>query len=304
MRELADLPEVAAAFGDLADLKTPYLHGHAAGVADLAAGAAARGGLDDAAVERLRVAALLHDLGRVGVPNAIWEKAGPLTRAEWEAVRLHAYRSERILAGSPTLAPMAPLAGMHHERLDGSGYHRACGAGEIPMAARILAAADAFQAMTQRRPHRPARAPDAAAAELRRDARAGRLDPDAVAAVLDAAGPGARAGGRPAPRRPHRPRGRGARPGRRGLLEPRGRRAPAHLAAHRRAPRPARLRQDRRLQPRRRGPLRPPARPAARRRRLSPAARPKMGRSAHAAGPPPRILLSTRVATPRRTRCP
>ncbi|MDX6555831.1 MAG: hypothetical protein QOD86_2026 [Miltoncostaeaceae bacterium] len=192
MREPADLPEVAAAFGDLADLKTPYLHGHAAGVADLASAAAARGGLDDAAVERLRVAALLHDLGRVGVPNAIWEKAGPLTRGEWESVRLHAYRSERILAGSPTLAPMAPLAGMHHERLDGSGYHRACGAREIPMAARILAAADAFQAMTQRRPHRGPLSPDAAAAELRRDARAGRLDPDAVAAVLDAAGRGAR----------------------------------------------------------------------------------------------------------------
>jgi HD-GYP domain-containing protein (c-di-GMP phosphodiesterase class II) len=191
-RASADLPEVAAAFGDLADLKTPYLHGHSAGVAELAAAAAARGGLDDAAVERLRVAALLHDLGRVGVPNAIWEKAGPLTRAEWESVRLHAYRSERVLAGSPTLAPLAPLAGMHHERLDGSGYHRACGAGEIPMAARILAAADAFQAMTQRRAHREPLTADAAAAELRRDARAGRLDPDAVAAVLEAAGRGAR----------------------------------------------------------------------------------------------------------------
>jgi DNA-binding NarL/FixJ family response regulator len=79
---------------------------------------------------------------------------------------------------------------MHHERLDGSGYHRACAAGEQPVAARILAAADAFQAMTQRRPHRPALEPDAAAAELRRDARAGRLDPDAVAAVLGAAGRG------------------------------------------------------------------------------------------------------------------
>jgi HD-GYP domain-containing protein (c-di-GMP phosphodiesterase class II) len=191
-REPDDLPAVAAAFGDLADLKTPYLHGHSAGVAELATAAAARGGIDDAAVERLRVAALLHDLGRVGVPNAIWEKAGPLTRTEWESVRLHAYRSERILAGSPTLAPVAPLAGMHHERLDGSGYHRACGAGEIPMAARILAAADAFQAMTQRRPHRGPLPADAAAAELRRDARGGRLDPDAVAVVLEAAGRGAR----------------------------------------------------------------------------------------------------------------
>ncbi len=189
-RNAERLPEVAAAFGDLADLKTPFLHGHAAGVARLAVAAAERGGLDAGTVGRLRVAALLHDVGRVGTPNAVWEKAGALTRSEWEGVRLHAYRSERILAGSPSLEPMAAIAGMHHERLDGSGYHRSCGAGEIPMAARILAAADAFQAMTQRRPHREAVDADAAAAELRRDARAGRLDPDAVAAVLDAAGRG------------------------------------------------------------------------------------------------------------------
>jgi HD-GYP domain-containing protein (c-di-GMP phosphodiesterase class II) len=188
--QAAELADVAAAFGDLADLKTPFLHGHAAGVARLATGAAERGGLDAAAVDRLRVAALLHDVGRVGTPNAVWEKAGPLTRAEWEGVRLHAYRSERILAGSPALQPVAAIAGMHHERLDGSGYHRACGAGEVSVAARILAAADAFQAMTQRRPHREPLSPEEAAAELRRDARAGRLDHDAVAAVLDAAGRG------------------------------------------------------------------------------------------------------------------
>jgi HD-GYP domain-containing protein (c-di-GMP phosphodiesterase class II) len=101
---------------------------------------------------------------------------------------MHAYHSERILATSGTLAALAPLAGMHHERLDGSGYHRACRARELSPAARILAAADAYQAMTQERPHRPALAPEEAAAELVREARAGRLDRDVVGAVLEAAG--------------------------------------------------------------------------------------------------------------------
>jgi len=187
-RDQRELSEVAAAVGDLADLKSPFLHGHSKGVARLATAAATRAGLAAAAVSRLEVAALLHDVGRVGISNAIWEKPGPLTRAEWEQVRLHGYHAERILATSPTLEPMAAIAGMDHERLDGSGYHRGSNAGEIPVAARLLAAADVYQAMTQRRPHRDALTPTAASDELRREAKAGRLDADAVAAVLDAAG--------------------------------------------------------------------------------------------------------------------
>ena len=93
-----------------------------------------------------------QDLGRVAVSNTIWEKPGPLTRAEWEQVRMHPYHSERILATSSALEPMARVAGMHHERLDGSGYHRGCRARELPPAARVLAAADAFHAMTQDAP--------------------------------------------------------------------------------------------------------------------------------------------------------
>ena len=101
-------------------------------------------------------AALLHDLGRVGVSDEIWERAGPLSAAQWEQVRLHAYHSERILARSSVLKPAAAIAGMHHERLDGSGYHRGSAARELSVSARILAVADAFQAMTQDRAHRPA----------------------------------------------------------------------------------------------------------------------------------------------------
>ncbi len=184
----ADVPMVAAAFGDLADLKTPFTHGHSSEVARLSVAAAQRLRLDWQTIGRLEVAALLHDLGRVGISNAIWEKPGPLTSAEWEQVRMHPYHSERILATSTSLAPMARIAGLHHERLDGSGYHRGCRASDLSTAARVLAAADAYQAMTQHRPHRPALDLGQARDELLRDASAGRLDADVIAAVLDAAG--------------------------------------------------------------------------------------------------------------------
>lgn len=187
-KDRAELPQVAAAFGDLADLKTPFTHGHSGAVAKLASVAGANLRLDAETVSRLQVAALLHDLGRVGISGAIWEKPGPLSAAEWEQVRMHPYHSERILATSHALEPLAPIAAMHHERLDGSGYHRGCRGHDLPAACRVLAAADAFQAMTQTRPHREALTPEEASEELIRESRNGRLDSDAVAAVLDAAG--------------------------------------------------------------------------------------------------------------------
>jgi HD-GYP domain-containing protein (c-di-GMP phosphodiesterase class II) len=187
-KDQSELPEVAAAFGDLADLKTPFTHGHSKEVARVAKAAAEGLRLDTATVSRLNVAALLHDLGRVGISNALWEKPGPLTTAEWEQVRMHPYHSERILASSRALEAIAPIAGMHHERLDGSGYHRGCRAHDIPAPTRVLAAADAFQAMTQARPYRDPLTREQAAAELVRDSRAGRLDSDVVAGVLAAAG--------------------------------------------------------------------------------------------------------------------
>ncbi len=188
------LDEVARAFADMVDLKSPYTHGHSAGVARLAEAAAADLGLDRDEVVSVRRAGLLHDLGRTGVPNGIWDKPGPLTETEWEQVRLHPYHSERILSRSSALAPLAPLAGMHHERQDGSGYHRQATATMIPTGARLLAAADACQAMTQERAHRPALTPEAAAEQLSSEAAQGRLDPEAVRAVLEVAGhPPARA---------------------------------------------------------------------------------------------------------------
>ncbi len=122
-----------AAMGDFADLISPYLAGHSAGVARLAGAAAGRCGLAPAEVRLVRRAALVHDLGRVAVATRIWQKPGPLTADEWEQVRLHAYHSERVLARSPFLADLSGVAGAHHERLDGSGYHRGAPGATLPL---------------------------------------------------------------------------------------------------------------------------------------------------------------------------
>jgi HD-GYP domain-containing protein (c-di-GMP phosphodiesterase class II) len=180
--------DLAEALADVVDLKSPYFLGHSRGVARLAEGAAAQLGLGDEASAGVRRAGLFHDLGRVGVSNRVWDKPGPLTASEWEQVRLHAYSTERILTRSPALAPLAPLAGMHHERMDGSGYHRGAPAAAIPIEARVLAAADVFQALTEVRPHRPALTPDRAAKEVEGMVSAGALDPEAARAVCGSAG--------------------------------------------------------------------------------------------------------------------
>lgn len=185
-----DGDRLAAAFGAiaaLADLKSPWFGEHSTGVAELAEAAGWRAGLEPDVVATVRCAALAHDLGRVGVSNAIWEKPGPLGFGEWERVRLHPYFSERAFAQSPALAPIGRLAGSHHERLDGSGYHRGTGPA-LAQTARILAVADAYTAMREPRPHRPALDEAAAQAELEREAREGRLDSEAVDLVLGAAG--------------------------------------------------------------------------------------------------------------------
>jgi HD-GYP domain-containing protein (c-di-GMP phosphodiesterase class II) len=187
-----------AAMGDFADLASPYLVGHSAGIAKLAsaAGRQARFGAVDIAT--IRRAAFVHDVGRVAVPVRIWQKAGPLTADEWEQVRLHAYHSERVLSRSPFLAALAPVATAHHERCDGSGYHRGTSAAALTPPARLLAAADAYHAMSEPRPHRQALLPEQAAEVLVEEARMGRLDADAVACVLEAAGQHVARVGRPA----------------------------------------------------------------------------------------------------------
>jgi HD-GYP domain-containing protein (c-di-GMP phosphodiesterase class II) len=176
------------AIADFIDLKAPYTLGHARAVADLAAGAAGELGMSEAEVRNLRRAGLVHDFGRMGVSNSIWDKPGPLGAGEWERVRMHPYITERMLRQSEALAALAEVAVQHCERLDGSGYPRGLTGAAIPRPARILGAANAYQAMREPRPYRPALEPQAAEDELRLDVKAGRLDADAVDAVLRTAG--------------------------------------------------------------------------------------------------------------------
>jgi HD-GYP domain-containing protein (c-di-GMP phosphodiesterase class II) len=176
------------AIANFVDLKSPYTNGHSGAVAELTAEAGRRAGLPEEEVRGLRRAGLVHDFGRLGVSNAIWDKRGPLGAGDWERVRLHPYLTERMLHGSAALAPLGAVALQHCERLDGSGYPRGLAGTAISRTARILAAADAYQAMCEPRPHRPARSSDEAAQQLRADVKAGRLDADAVDAVVSAAG--------------------------------------------------------------------------------------------------------------------
>ena len=182
------LDAALGAFGDFVDLKSPWLRGHSLAVAGLAAGAARAAGLDEADVVEVRRAGLVHDVGRIGVPNGVWDHRGALTTEGWEKARLHTYLTERVLSRAKRLEPLARLAACHHERADGSGYHRGARGPELSRLERLLGAADVYAAMTEDRPHRPALSADDACAELRREADGGRFAVEDVEAVIAAAG--------------------------------------------------------------------------------------------------------------------
>ncbi|MDX6696774.1 MAG: hypothetical protein QOE65_171 [Solirubrobacteraceae bacterium] len=175
------------ALGDFADLKSPWFTGHSRAVAELAEAAAWRLGLAEPEVTALRRAALVHSIGRTGVPNTIWDKVGTLSVSERERMQLYPYLTDRILRHG-SLADVAEIASQSQERLDGSGYARGLTGSAIPVPARVLAAAGVYQALSEARPHRPALAPGVAATHLRDEARDGRLDGEAAEAVLGAAG--------------------------------------------------------------------------------------------------------------------
>jgi len=176
------------AIATFVDLKSPYTLGHSEAAGDLARAAGAALGLPAAELGTLRRAGLVCGFGRLGISNSIWDKRGPLGAGEWERVRMYPYFSERMLHQSGTLGPLGAIALQHRERLDGSGYPRGTASGAISRAARILGSADAYQAMREPRPQRPALAADEAAKELRAEVRAGRMDPEIVEAVLSGAG--------------------------------------------------------------------------------------------------------------------
>jgi HD-GYP domain-containing protein (c-di-GMP phosphodiesterase class II) len=178
----ARLDRVAEAFAGIVDAKSPYTARHCAGVAEIADGIAASMGLDKPTRRLLRRAALLHDVGKLGVSNLILDKRGSLTDDEWRAVRRHPRLSLIILRAVPALADVARLSSTHHERLDGSGYPYGLVASELNVPDRILQVADVADALTSERPYREALAPDEVLAIMRYDA-GKRLDADAFAAL-------------------------------------------------------------------------------------------------------------------------
>jgi HD-GYP domain-containing protein (c-di-GMP phosphodiesterase class II)/DNA-binding CsgD family transcriptional regulator len=178
------LLEVAAVFGDTADLKAGFLAGHSRGVAALAGRAAERLGLPADEARAVVRAAHLQDIGRMAVATGTWERPGPLGPLAWDQVRTHPWHAERILASAPVFAVEARLAGRHHERLDGRGYHRGLPAAMLGRPERILAAADAWDAATSARPYRAALSPG----EAMRVLGGAGLDAEALEAVAVAAG--------------------------------------------------------------------------------------------------------------------
>jgi HD-GYP domain-containing protein (c-di-GMP phosphodiesterase class II) len=185
-----ELDAACLAMADFADLKSPYSVGHSRSVAALAGEAARRCGLPAGDAIDLARAGLLHDIGQVAVPARIWLKAAAFNDGDWEQVRLHTYFGERVLARPAALARLGAIVAQHHERADGSGYHRGARAPALSPQGKILAAAEAYQNKIEPRPHRAALSAQTAADALKREARAGRLDGEAVAAVLAAAGHG------------------------------------------------------------------------------------------------------------------
>ncbi len=181
------LDDALTVVADFIDLKSPYMAGHSRRCAQLAADAARVLALDDDTVATLRRAALVHELGSTGVPNSIWDKPGPLTRTEFDRVELHPMLTEQMLRRSPALAALNPIASAHHERCNGSGYHKHMHIDD-DLGACILAATDVYVGLTAERADRSPLSSGDAAAEVRRLVADSVLEPRASRAVLAAAG--------------------------------------------------------------------------------------------------------------------
>jgi HD-GYP domain-containing protein (c-di-GMP phosphodiesterase class II) len=187
VQRLDDLDETLEVMADFADLKSPWTRGHSREVALLAESAGKLAGFEDSQTENLRQAALVHDLGRVGVENGIWDKAGELSLDEWEKVRLHTYLTHRVLSRCEALGSLATIAARHHERVDGSGYHSQIDKRTLSQTDLILAAADVYVALTSDRPHRSAYTLDEAEEILLTEVDEQHLDRKAATHVLAAA---------------------------------------------------------------------------------------------------------------------
>ena len=164
------------------DMRDDYTGRHSAEVGELARKVGERLGMDAAEIELLECAARLHDLGKLGVPDTILQKPGPLDEAEWAIMRRHPEWGAEMVASVPGLERVGLLVGSHHERWDGSGYPEGLAAEAIPLASRVISVCDAYEAMVSRRPYRSSLSAGTAMGELVAGA-GSQFDPAVVAAV-------------------------------------------------------------------------------------------------------------------------
>jgi HD-GYP domain-containing protein (c-di-GMP phosphodiesterase class II) len=154
--EDARLDSVCEAFADVIDVKSPYTHSHSRGVMNATVHIAAKLNFDEPTTKMVRRAALLHDIGKLSVPNNILDKPGKLTAQEWDTVRLHPYYTQQILEKVAGFEELAYVASSHHEKLDGSGYFRKLSGEQMSLPARAIAVADIYDALSAKRPYREA----------------------------------------------------------------------------------------------------------------------------------------------------
>jgi putative nucleotidyltransferase with HDIG domain len=180
------IDNICQTFAEVIDAKSPFTYRHSIGVAEAAVSVATQLGMGKAQVASLRRAALLHDIGKLSVPNSILEKPAKLDGREWDVVKKHPYYTLQILRRVPGFADLSDVAATHHERLDGRGYWRNWGAGMLNTPARILAVADVFEALSARRPYRDGLPIGTVFAMIEKDAPRA-LDPECVEALKTSA---------------------------------------------------------------------------------------------------------------------